>query len=73
MFFKKKKETDADVLEKIKEKITEDENKQQATNENKVISDEDFLNDVLAEADVIESQNENNKIKEKYNIYDNSV
>ena len=64
MFFKKKKETDADVLEKIKEKITEDENKQQATNENKVISDEDFLNDVLAEADVIESQNENNKIKQ---------
>ena len=65
MFFKKKKETDADVLEKIKQKITEDDNKQQATNEKKAISDEDFLNDVLAEADAIESQNENNKIKQK--------
>ena len=64
MFFKKKKETDADVLEKIKEKITEDDNKQQNTNENKVISDEDFLNDVLAEADAIEEHNKNNTIKQ---------
>ena len=64
MFFKKKKETDTDVLEKIKEKITEDDNKQQTTNGNKLVSDEDFLNDVLAEVDAIEEHNKNDKIKQ---------
>ena len=50
MFFKKRKEANVDVLEKIKERIVEDEVKK-ATPKNG--TDEDFLSDVFAESEVI--------------------
>ena len=63
MFFKKKEEDNIDVLQKIKEKITEGNNEEQSS-----VSDESFLNDILMEGDF----SGNKKTEDDGNIFADS-
>ena len=58
MFFKKKDDSDVDVLEKIKEKIAEDNDKKERKLPG---NDEAFLEDVLSEKDLDETNELSNK------------
>lgn len=58
MFFKKKDDSDVDVLEKIKEKIAEDNDKKEQKLPG---NDEAFLEDVLSEKDLDETNELSNK------------
>ncbi len=61
MFFKKKDDSDVDVLEKIKEKIAEDNDKKEQKLPG---NDEAFLEDVLSEKDL----DETNELSNKHNV-----
>ena len=61
MFFKKKDNSDVDVLEKIKEKIAEDNDKKEQKLSG---NDEAFLEDVLSEKDL----DETNELSDKHDV-----